>query len=470
MLIGFVALYLIATIMIGLLAAGRVHNSSDYLVAGRSLPLSVTIATVFATWFGSETVLGTSATFLEHGISGIITDPFGASLCLVLVGLLFAKPLYRMKLMTIGDFYRQTYGQTIEMIVSLAIMLSYLGWVAAQLSALGIVFNVISQGALSIKTGMCLGGGIVLLYTLFGGMWSVAITDFMQMLVIIIGMLCIAYVLADKAGGVSVVIHHAVAAGKFEHFLPQPTIAGILGFIAAWVTMGLGSTAQQDVFQRVMSAKDEKTAVHGSIIGGVLYLLFAFIPIFLAYSAVIIDPALVKHWFANDSQMILPQLILKHSSIFIQVLFFGALLSAIMSTASGTLLAPSAMFSENIVRNIYPNISDAGMLKLLRATVVGFAGLVLFYALHSDLSIFEMVEKAYQITLVVAFVPLLAGIYWQSSNTTGAVYSIGLGVFIWLSLLFMSPNGIMPPQLGGLIGAFIGMGVGSYLGNQPQAN
>jgi SSS family transporter len=470
MLVGFIALYLLITIGIGLLAARKVHSSADYIVAGRSLPIYVTVATVFATWFGSETVLGTSSTFLKEGIGGIISDPFGAAMCLIIVGTLFAAPLYRMKLLTIGDFFRRKYGRTIEILVSVSIMISYLGWVAAQITALGIVFNVITAGNVTVETGMVCGGGIVLLYTLFGGMWSVAITDFMQMMIIVIGMIIIAYFVAVKAGGASVVINHAIQAGKFDNFFPALSLKEILAFIAAWVTMGFGSVPQQDVFQRVMSAKDEKTAVQGSVIGGVLYFLFAFIPIFLAYSAFIIDPVLVNEWMEKDSQMILPQLILKHTPLFVQVMFFGALLSAIMSTASGTLLAPSAMFSENIVRGTLPHLSDKTFLLLLRGTVVVFAGLVLIYALNSELSIFGMVENAYQITLVAGFVPLLAGVYWKRANTAGATLSIVFGIMAWLFLMFTIPEEreIMPPQLGGLIFAFIGMGIGGYLGKHPK--
>lgn len=468
MLLVFVGIYLLITIAIGLFAARRVHSSADYVVAGRSLPIYVTIATVFATWFGSETVLGTSSTFLDEGIGGIITDPFGASLCLILVGVLFAGPLYRMKLLTIGDFYRRKYGRTIEVLVSLAIMVSYLGWVSAQIAALGLVFSVLTQGAVTPETGMMIGAGIVLIYTLFGGMWSVALTDFMQMIMIVIGLIIIGFYVSDKAGGASVVIDHAIDAGKFSNFFPELSIGAILAYIAAWVTMGFGSIPQQDVFQRVMSAKDEKTAVRGTVTGGSLYFLFAFIPIFLAYSAVVIDPELVATWQEEDSQMILPYLILQHTPIIVQVMFFGALLSAIMSTASGTLLAPSAMFSENILRGALPHLTDKQFLLLLRGTVVVFAGFVLFYAMNSDLSIFAMVENAYKVTLAGAFVPLLAGVYWKRANTSGATLSIIFGVMTWLFLEASAPEGMIPPQLAGLVMAFVGMAVGGYFGKQHE--
>ncbi len=171
MLIWFVALYLAVSIAIGLYAATRVHGTRDYAVAGRSLPFYVVVATVFATWFGAETVLGIPAKFMAGGLRSVVEDPFGSSMCLVLVGLFFAAKLYRMDLLTIGDFYRKRYGTTVELLTSLAIVASYLGWVSAQIVALGLVFNIVSGGAISAPAGMMLGASIVLVYTLFGGMF-----------------------------------------------------------------------------------------------------------------------------------------------------------------------------------------------------------------------------------------------------------------------------------------------------------
>jgi Na+/proline symporter len=352
MLLSFVALYLLVSVAIGLYAATRVKNTTDYVAAGRHLPLYIVTATVFATWFGSETVLGTSATFLEEGMRGLWSDPFGASLCLILVGLFFVRKLYRLNLLTLGDYYRMRYGRTVEVLCSMAIVLSYLGWVSAQITALGLVFNVLSDGQISAETGMYLGIGVVLLYTLFGGMWSVALTDFMQMTIIVIGLFYIGWIVADMAGGVGTVVAHADNAGKFN-LLPALEAKDIIAFLAGILTMGFGSIPQQDVFQRFNAAKTERIAVTGSILGGSGYFVFAFVPIFIAYSATLIDPALVEAKMAEDAQLILPELILQHMPVFAQVMFFGALLSAIMSTASGTLLAPSVTFSENILRGTF---------------------------------------------------------------------------------------------------------------------
>src|SRR5690606_30700373 len=228
--------YLVLSIAIGLYAATRVHNSRDYITAGRNLPMPVVIAMVFATWFGAETVLGISATFLDEGFRGLISDPLGASLCLVLFGLVFARPLYRMNLLTLGDYFRVRYNRGTELVLSMCIVLSYLGWVAAQVTALGLVFNVLSADAVSTRQGMMIGAGVVLTYTLFGGMWSVAVTTFVQMIVIIIGLLLVAGYAADQAGGVATVISTAHAEGKFE-FLPRLEFVDMVGWIAALFTM-----------------------------------------------------------------------------------------------------------------------------------------------------------------------------------------------------------------------------------------
>lgn len=464
MLLWFVILYWIISVGIGIYAAKWVHNSKDFAIAGRRMPMYIVTATVFATWFGSETVLGIPATFMKEGFSGIIADPFGSSLCLILVGLFFARPLYRMNLLTIGDYYRKRYSRPVEMLTTLCIVVSYLGWVGAQIKALGLVFFVVSDGAMSQQVGMMVGAATVLVYTVLGGMFSVAITDFIQMIIIVLGMLYIGWAVSGIVpGGASAVIAHAAANDKFN-LLPKPELKDILVFVAAWLTMMLGSIPQQDVFQRVQSAKDEDTAARSSILGGVMYFFFAFIPLFLAYSASLIDPAMVadKLKEGGDSQLILPALILSPIvPIFAQIMFFGALLSAIKSCASATLLAPSVSFSENILRPFFPHISDKRFLMLMRIVLVVFTVIVTYVAMSTDASIYKMVENAYKVTLVGAFVPLVCGLYWKRATNLGGMLAVLSGLTVWLLMEKYSADGIVPPQLAGLVAAFTGMIVGS---------
>jgi SSS family transporter len=469
MLLGLVFAYLLVTIAIGLVAAKRVKNSSDYAIAGRNLPIAMIITTTFATWFGSETVLGIPAKFVNSGLNGVVEDPFGAGICLILVGLFFAGKLYKMSLLTIADYYRERFGKHVEVVCTVIIMISYLGWVSAQVSALGLVFNVLSDGAISISLGMCIGVVSILAYTLFGGMWSVAITDFMQMIILVVGLATLAVFSATQAGGFEPVLHLAMSKDMF-HFWPEANAHDVMFFVASALTIMLGSIPQQDVFQRVMSANNITSATRGPVIGGVFYMLFAFVPMFLVVSAMIIMPDEAMRLITEDPQRVLPTLVMDKMPFAMQVVFFGALLSAIKSTASATLLAPSVTFTENIWRQFHPHMSDRQELKAMRVTVLCFSAVVLLYAISMQgTSIYEMVSGAYQVPLVGAFVPLAAGLYWKKATTQGAVLSIGLGLLSWLVLLASPLGEDFPPQLAGLLASGVGMVLGS-LGPQIMKN
>jgi SSS family transporter len=465
-LLTLVIAYLLVTIAIGLVAAKRVKSSADFAIAGRHLPLAMIVTTTFATWFGSETVLGIPAKFVNSGLNGVVEDPFGAGSCLILVGLFFAGKLYRMNLLTISDYYRERYGRSVEVSCSIIIMVSYLGWVSAQVTALGLVFNLLSDGVISMPLGMTIGVVSVLAYTLFGGMWSVAITDFMQMIILVVGLATLAVFAGNQAGGADKVLALAVSQDLFK-FLPEPNMKDILFFVAAAITIMFGSIPQQDVFQRVMSANSLNAATKGPIIGGICYILFAFVPMFLVVSALIIMPEQAAQLIQDDPQKVLPTLVMTQMPFVMQVLFFGALLSAIKSCASATLLAPSVTFTENIWRQFFPYQGDKQSLLAMRVTVLVFSALVLLYAIQMQgSSIYEMVSGAYQVTLVGAFVPLLFGLYWSKATTQGAIFSIALGLSTWLLLLMTPAAEEFPAQLAGVLASLAGMLIGSLA---PQA-
>jgi solute:Na+ symporter, SSS family len=465
MLIASVALYLLVTIAIGLWAAMRVKNSKDYVLAGRSLPLYMNTATVFATWFGAESVLSVSVEFSKSGLGGIVADPFGSSVCLVIVALLFARAFYRMDLLTIGDFYRKRYGRTMEFGTSVIIVISYLGWTAAQLTALGLVFSTLTDGAVSLPTGIVISAVVVLGYTIWGGMWSVAMTDLFQSVMIIVGLGVIAWFVGDAAGGPARIIAAAAETGKFELW-PKGGTKEWLAFITAFLTLAIGSIPQQDIFQRVTSAKDEKTAIAGSLLGGGVYFCFVFVPVYIVAAALLADPSLGPLLSAEDAretQRVLPQFILEHTPLWIQVLFFGALLSAILSTASGAIIAPTSLCTENILRPLYPRMSDRQFLLTLRLVLVSFTCAALVFALQSKQTMYDMVQNAYTVTLVAALVPLAAGIFWKRANNTGAVLSAALGLLAWLVAAFTAADATVPPALVGLGFSIAGMVIGSIL-------
>jgi Na+/proline symporter len=426
-------------------------------------------AMMFAGWFGAETVLGIPATFMEEGLLGLISDPFGAAACLVLFGVFFARRLYRLNMMTIGDFYRQRYDRGIEVISGLAIALSYLGWVAAQITALGMVLNILTDNMISVHDGILLGTGIVLIYTIVGGLWSVAVTVSMQIVVTVIGLTAIAWMVSQQTGGVQPVVDHALSHGALS--LPEDVSPlMMLAMLTTFITLAFGSIPQQDVFQRANAAKTETIAAWSAILGGLLYLAFTLVPLFIAYAINIIDPAFVTQVMANDGENLLPQYIKTQLPITAQILFYGALVGVIMGTSASTLLAPTFMISENLLKGLFPRpLSDKQLLLMTRIVLVVFASCVAAYALWSreqDTGIHAMVEAAYKVTLVVAFVPLVAGLFWSKANAIGAWWSVSLGFVVWVGAELSLADAEVGAQWWGLLASIFGMMVGSRYGQK----
>ncbi|MEZ4919418.1 MAG: sodium:solute symporter family protein [Saprospiraceae bacterium] len=467
MLLGFISIYLMLTFGIGWWASRRVNSSADFVVAGRSLPLFMAACALFATWFGSETVLGASAEFVEGGVLGIIEDPFGASLCLLLAGLLVARPLYKLQLLTFNDFFRIRFNKTSEIISALFMAPSYFSWIAAQLVALSILLHVVA--GVDRDLGIIICTVVVLSYTYIGGMWAVAITDFVQTIIIIIGLLALVIDIVWQVGGVGVMIE--AAPDDFFQFFPEPKSGPIIAWIAAWMTIGLGSIPQQDIFQRVMSAKSERTAINASYLSAAMYLSIAFMPLIIALGGKMLYPELAE----GDSQLLLPALVLQHSGLGMQVLFFGALLSAILSTASGAMLAPATVIGENLVKPLMPHISDKNLLRVMRGAVV-FVALVTAAMALSRGNIYELVGESSAFSLVSLFVPLIAGIYWKKASPAGSILAMFVGLIVWFYTQWLG-TGLedassilwqIPPLMYGLFASAIGMIAGSLIWKRPS--
>ena len=472
MLVALILLYLAASVAVGLYAATRVRGASDFAVAERRFGTPVVMTTVFATWFGAETVLGIPATFWKDGLRGLVADPFAAMGCLVLVGLVFARPFHRLNVLTLGDYFGQRYGRTVEIALSLCVAFSYLGWIAAQFVAVGLAFNVLSHGAIDTRTGIAIGAAVVLAYTIAGGMWSVALTDFLQALVIIAGMGYVAWMVADLAGGVGRVVDATLTSERMR-FLPEPDLKSVLAWISAALIVLFGSVPQQDVLQRIRSARTESIAVRGSVLGGLLYFAVALLPIFLICAASLVDPALIQRLVDVDPQLILPTLILERTPMAVQVLFFGALLSAILSTAGGALLAPSVVVAENLVRPVMERgarrLDDRTQVRVMRVSVLAIGIAVLAMALTSNQSIYDLVNNSGKVVLVSAFGPLAAGFFWKRASNAGAIASIAMGLATWLALEALAPEATLPPALAGLLAGVVGMVSGTLLSPRRAA-
>ena len=451
MVISFILLYLLANILIGWWASRRVRNVGDFVLAGRRLPLPLAAAAMFATWFGSETVLGASSEFVEHGLIGVIEDPFGAALCLLLVGLFYARRLYRMNILTFSDYFGLRFSKKVEFLSAIFLVPSYFGWIAAQLVAMGIVLELVT--GLPMEWGVLLCTLVVVAYTYFGGMWAISITDFVQTIVIIAGLGVVGWTLLQDAGGWDVVV--AKQPEGFFRFIPEAGWEHGLEYFAAWITIGLGSIPQQDVFQRLMSAKSERVAVWSSFTGAGLYLVVALLPLLIAMAGKVSHPELL----GEDAQGFLPSVMMRHAGPLLQVLFFGALLSAILSTASGAILASAAVLGENILKPRLPHLPEKNFLALMRLSVVGVA-LVSAGMAMMQRNIFELVSQSSALSLVSLFVPLTAGLFWPKASTWGALASMLLGMAVWLP--FEIWGGFGPAIVWGFLGSILGMILGTW--------
>ena len=456
MLLFFIALYLLLNVAVGAWAARRVTTSQDFVLAGRRLPLLLAASVTFATWFGSETIMGAPAMFVEGGLLAVIEEPFGSALCLFLVGAFFARPLYRLNITTFCDYFRVRFGRSAELLSAVMIIPSYFSWIAAQLVAIGIVLSVVTD----VPREYCIlfSTAVVMSYTLLGGMWSISITDFFHNLIIVAALAVLAALLWHQVGGLET-IRQRTPSGFFR-FLPNATAKDWLNYLAAWFTIGLGSIPQQDVFQRVMAAKTENTAVRASFLASGLYLTVAMLPLFIALSARLLHPDLPK-----DNQLIIPNMVMRHGSLPLQVLFFGAATSAILSVSSGAILAPATVFGENIVKFFRPGISDQSLLKMIRWAVVVISVICVGMSTVRSTNIFDLVGESSAFSLVSLFVPLTAGIYWKRANLTGCLWSMGAGLVVWLLCLWL--NTAYPPMLWGLLISTVAMVAGSLLSRHP---
>ena len=393
------------------------------MLAGRSLPLFLSSSALFATWFGSETVFGASSEFLKGGLYSVIEDPFGAALCLVLFGLFITRKLYSMNLLTLGDFFKVRFGKKTEIVAGIFIVPSYVGYIAAQLVAMGLILNVV----VGIETweGIVTSACVVTFYTYVGGMWAITVTDFVQGILIIVGMIVLAVVLSGKAGGLNVVVSNIQPADL--RFFPKAEFNEVVAYLAAWSVLGLGSIPSQDVFQRVMSSGSLKTAIRSCYVAAGLYLTVAMLPLFISLCTKLLYPTELS----GDTQLTLPRMVLLHTSMPVQILFFGSLLSAIMSTTSSAMLAPASIFSENLVKPLVKRkFTDKGFLLLTRASVLLFSVVATVMAcIRRD--IYELVGESSVLSLVSLFAPMILGMYWKGSTGAGAIASMCTGIISW---------------------------------------
>ncbi len=458
MLVFFIPVYLIATLAIGFWASKKIKTSGDFTLAGKSLSTSFVGVTLFATWFGSSQIMGNPSHFVENGFSSFVTLVLGSGLCLLLVGMFYARKLYRLNIVTIGDFFQSRYNKKIDLTISVILVFSYPQWIAAQFVALGFLFNTVL--GIPMAYGIILGASIVILYTYIGGMWAVSYTDMLQSIMIILGLFVLLWNILNETVGIAPIF--AEKPQSFFSFFPQGGIEQWSVYLATLMAFVLGALPGQEIWQRVFSAKSERAAVNGVVLGAFLLVLIPTVPLLIALGAAYLHPELMT---IDEGQNIIPSIVSLYAGPLVQVLFYGALISAILSTSSGALLAPSTIIGENLIRPNIPNMSDKKLLLYTRLSVIVVAVISCYFA-YSDSDIVALVVASVSLLLVCLFAPLTFGLFWKKSSVFGAWSAIIAGGLTWFCCWIFETT--IDATIYGTIASCMAMVAGSFV--RPDNN
>jgi SSS family transporter len=431
-----VIIYMLGMLAIGWWSSRQIKSSTDFIVAGRRLSLFLTTGTLFATWFCAGTLMGGTAQAYLFGNQGVIFDPWGAALCLVLTGLFFARLMRRGGYLTVVDFFDLRYGKSMGLLSSIVLVVAEIGWVGAQLVAFGTILQIFT--GLPLWAGIVISCAVLIIYTTMGGMWSVTLTDVVQMFILIAGVVIMLPVAVSRIGGWEYLFAHAGNWAELPSFAMAPTAGeGYLGYfgvpgwfyyIGAWMAIGFGSIPAQDLMQRVLSAKNEKVAAYSSYLSGILYLVIGMIPVILGIAMFEINANLT----IAETEMILPWLAINFLPPVLTVVFVAALVAALMSSSDSALLAASSVIGCNGVKYIRPGASQETTLKVTRLCIPLIAVFSLLLALYFE-TIYMLVVIAWSVILVGLFAPYAAGYFWKKCNQCGAIAALVGGFFSWVA-------------------------------------
>lgn len=438
-----VLLYVVAQLVIGLVVSRRIHTETDYLLAGRKLGYTLATFSIFATWFGAETCLSSAGRIYAEGLSGGSRDPFGYTACLLLMGLVYAVPLWRRRLTTLGDLFRLRYSAGVERLAVLIMVPTSLLWAAAQIRAFGQVLAASSE--LDTVLAISIAAGVVIAYTAAGGLLADAVTDVVQGAVLLAGLALVFFAVVGDLGGV----HNAVELVESHRLSLIPSGGNVLETIEGWATPICGSVIAQELISRILACRSPQVAVRSTLGATGVYLTVGLIPAFLG----LVGPRLVPG--LEDSEQFLPHLVQRHVPTVLYVVFAGALVSAILSTVDSNLLAASALVSENLVASLRPSLGPVARLRVSRTGVVVFGVIAYALALQAE-SIFDLVEMSSELGSAGIFTVATFGLFSRFGGVRSAYASllIGLAVWVWCTYFTELPYTFLP-SLGAALLAYL---------------
>ncbi|NVK22122.1 MAG: sodium:solute symporter family protein [Kangiellaceae bacterium] len=428
-----VTLFVIAQFAVGLWASRKPKSETDFLLAGRKLSPRLAVFTIFATWFGAETCIGSASSIYENGLSGGTADPFGFSLCLFFMGFVFAMPLWKRKFVTFADLFRQRFSPSIEKLVVFILVPASMLWAAAQIRAFGQVLSSLS--GLQVEYAITIAASVVIIYTMLGGLLAVAVTDVIQASFLILGLVLLGvFVFTSGDPNASLA---SVDAARFSFVSEDSTL---LQKIEAWAIPIFGSVLTQELITRVLACRSAEEARRSTLTGASLYLVVGLIPVYLGLVGLNLMPDLA------DSEQLLPQLAKTYLPTFLYIIFAGALISAILSTVDSALLASSSLISHNILVPFDKDMSERKKVLLARVGIVVLGSIAYYLALHAE-GVYDLVVTASAFGSAGVFVVGVFGLFTRFGGQLAAgltliiaatVWILGEFVFAWSTPFFIS--------------------------------
>ena len=416
-----IGVYIVIMIAIGFYASRESHSLADFTVAGRKMPLWLCSISVFATWFGGGTMMGAATAAYEGDTLLMVGEPFGSGVCLLLTGIFFARIYRRTRRLTWPEFFEARYGRFAGAFASLADIFSHIIWLGGVLFTFGVLLE--SLAGVPMLYGIFGGLLVVVFYTMIGGMWAVALTDFIQMAVFIVGISVLLVVVLHDAGGWG-----AISARLPEHsFRLMPlnhTFANWSDHIHVWMNLGVAAIASTSIIQRALSARSEGTAQNSFLLAGTGYIAIGLIPLMLGFSASVVMPDL------DDPNAVLTHLAVEYLHPVFVAIFLGAIVSAIMSTSDSILLGVGTIVSTNLLPFVRRQPSEQLRLRVARWTIP-ICGLLATYVAFNARRVVEVLIDSTAVLLSMVIAPFILCFWWDKANKAGALAGMLSGLIAW---------------------------------------
>ena len=454
-----IAAFMLLQFGIGVWVSRRVTTEDDYLVAGRSMGPVLVTGSIFATWFGAETVLGGAGRAHENGVSIASTEPFAYGLCIVLAGLIFAAPIWRRRLTTLADLYRQRYSPGVERIAAVVLIPSSLLWAAAQIRAFGQVL-VVSGASVELELALAIACGFVILYTAVGGLLADAATEVFQAGLLTLGLLVLLGAVVTANGGVQGTID-VIAARDRIHFLPGNALP-FWETLEAWAIPVLGSVTATELLSRMIGARSASVARNAALGAGAIYIAVGSIAVMigLAGGGLVAD--------IRDAEQVVPALARSLLSPFLYVIFAGGFISAILSTVDSTLLVSAGLLSHNLVIPALGTADERLKLIINRGAVAAFGIVAYLIARRAD-GVSAIVEMASAFGSAGILVTVSFGLFTRVGGPWAAMTTIvvGVGAYVGASLLETSTPFLI--SLGASLATYLAISALEHVGRRTPA-